>query len=131
MKYICQKQIKKEYNRIEKRLLLFGAKSFDSMRKITDDPDDLKVIEELERLSMDDYFRYMYNEKEVNERLMNSRYQEGMNDGISQGISQGIEQGEKNKQIEIARNLLKLGTIGIEEVSKATGLTIEELNKFI
>lgn len=104
---------KKEYNKVEKRLLLFGTKSYDEMRKITDDPEDLKVIEELERLSMDDYFRYMYNEKEVNERLMNSRYEEGK---------------EENK-LEIAKNLLKLKTVSIDDISKATGLTIDQIKE--
>ena len=81
------------------------------MRHITSDPEDLKVIEELERLSMDDYFRYMYNGKEVDERLMNSRYEEGM----------------EEKQVEIAKNLLKLGNNSIADISKVTGLTIEEI----
>ena len=33
------------------------------------------------------------------------------------------------RNIEIAKNLLKLGTVSIEDISKATGLTIEEINK--
>lgn len=123
------KEEKNEYNKIEKRLLLFGAKSYKEMRMITDDPEDIKVIEELERLSMDDYFRYMYNEKEVNERLMNSRYEEGLEQGITQGISQGISQGMEQSAKEIAKNLLKLGTMSMEDISKATGLSIDDIHK--
>ncbi|MFH1095905.1 MAG: Rpn family recombination-promoting nuclease/putative transposase, partial [Candidatus Desantisbacteria bacterium] len=48
--------------------------------------------------------------------------------GMQQGIEQGIEQGEKKKAIEIAKTLLGLGD-DIEKISKATGLTIEEINK--
>ena len=106
---------KKEYNKIEKRLLLFGAKSYDEMRKITDDPEDLKVIEELERLSMDDYFRYMYNGKEADERLMNSRYEEG------------IERGSKESKIEIAKSMLEKD-MAVNLISELTGLTIDEIN---
>ena len=54
---------------------------------------------------------------------------EGITRGISQGISQGILQGEKEKQIEIAKKILKLGTVRIEDISKATGLTEEEISK--
>lgn len=106
---------KTEYNKIEKRLLLFNAKSYDEMRSITDDFEDLKVIEELERLSMDDYFRYMYNGKEADERLMNSRYEEG------------IEDGENKKQIEIAKSMLK-DNVPIESISKYTNLSVEDIN---
>ena len=114
---------KKEYNKIEKRLLLFGAKSYDEMRKITDDPEDLKVIEELERLSMDDYFRYMYNGKEADERLMNSRYEEGMDAGIEQGKVEG----SREKQIEIAKSMLEKDMV-VNLISDLTGLTIDEIN---
>ena len=110
---------KRGYNKIEKRLLLFEAKSYEEMRKITDEPEDLKVIEELERLSMDDYFRYMYNGKEVDERIANSRYEEGM--------EAGVEKGEKNKQIEIAKTMLQKN-IELSLISELTGLSIDEVN---
>ena len=118
---------KKEYNKIEKRLLLFGAESYDEMRKITNDPDDLKVIEELERLSMDEYFRYMYNGKEADERMMNSRYEEGKEEGMEAGLEKGKAEGEKSKQMEIAKNLLNLGNVSLEDISKATNLTVDEI----
>ena len=44
------------------------------------------------------------------------------------GLQQGFEQGEKNKQIEIAKNLLKT-SLTIEEISKATNLPINEIEK--
>jgi len=113
---------KRGYNKIEKRLLLFEAKSYEEMRKITDEPEDLKVIEELERLSMDDYFRYMYNGKEVDERIANSRYEEGM--------EAGVEKGEKNKQIEIAKTMLK-DKVSVETISKYTNLTPEEIANLV
>ncbi len=116
------KKGKREYNKIEKRLLLFEAKSFEEMRKITQDSFDLEIIEELERLSMDDYFRYMYNEKEVNERLMNSRYQEGIDIGKDIGEKNG-SQLEKEK---IAKKLLDR-KMNLQEISQVTGLSIEKI----
>ena len=41
-------------------------------------------------------------------------------------IEQGIEQGKIEGKIEVAKALLSLGD-DIERVSKATGLTIEEI----
>ena len=58
-------------------------------------------------------------------------YKEGVSDGISQGItqgiSQGISQGEHQKAIETAKNLLAM-KLSVENISKATGLSIEEVN---
>ena len=49
--------------------------------------------------------------------------------GIKQGIQQGIEKGEKNKQIEIAKNLLDV--LDIETIALKTGLSIEEIENLI
>jgi len=68
---------------------------------------------------MDDYFRYMYNGKEADERMMYSRYEEGM--------EAGIEAGAKEEKIEIAKNLINLGNNSLDEISKVTGLTVEEI----
>ena len=49
-------------------------------------------------------------------------------EGIREGIEQGIEQGEKNKQIEIAKNMLN-DNLPIETISKYTNLTVQEIIK--
>ena len=53
--------------------------------------------------------------------------QRGYKEGVSDGISQGISQGEHLKAIETAKNLLTM-KLSVENISKATGLTIEEVN---
>ncbi|MBR3696901.1 MAG: Rpn family recombination-promoting nuclease/putative transposase [Clostridia bacterium] len=53
----------------------------------------------------------------------------GIKEGIKQGIEQGLEEGIEKGKIEIAKNLLKMG-ISIEQISEATGLTIEEIKKY-
>ena len=45
-----------------------------------------------------------------------------------EGIEEGREEGKKEKAIEVAKTLLGLGD-DIEKISKATGLTIEEIKK--
>ena len=43
-------------------------------------------------------------------------------------IREGIEQGEKNKAIEIAKELLRLN-MSVEEIAKITKLSLEEIEK--
>ena len=42
------------------------------------------------------------------------------------GIQQGIQKGAAEEKLEIARNLLKIN-LSLEQISKATGLTITEI----
>ena len=48
------------------------------------------------------------------------------NAGIKKGMEQGLEQGRRDALKETARNLKKMGS-SVEYVSKATGLSIEEI----
>ena len=52
----------------------------------------------------------------------------GIAKGREEGIKEGKNEGKKQKQIEIAKNLLKMG-MKISEISEATGLTIEEIKQ--
>ena len=52
----------------------------------------------------------------------------GIAKGLEKGINKGKNEGKKQKQIEIAQNLLKMG-MKISEISEATGLTIEEIEQ--
>lgn len=47
---------------------------------------------------------------------------------ISLGMKEGIEQGSKCKQIEVAKNLLSIH-LPLEQISDATGLSIDEIKK--
>ena len=46
------------------------------------------------------------------------------------GKKEGTEEGERKKQIEIAKELLKMG-MKIEEIERATKLTKEQIEKLI
>ena len=48
--------------------------------------------------------------------------------GIQKGIQQGIQKGVAERNIEIARNLLKTN-LPLEQISMATGLTIAEIER--
>jgi len=53
-------------------------------------------------------------------------FAEGMSKGISQEIERGIEQGAYQNKLETAKNLTEMG-FAIEAISKATGLSLEEI----
>ena len=48
--------------------------------------------------------------------------------GLEEGLAKGREEGRKERNLEVAINLLQLGT-PCEVVAKATGLSVEEVAK--
>ena len=95
------------------------------MRKLTTNPKDLLVIKELEKMAMEENWVFAYDHEIVRKKTENSiRFE-----SYQKGLEAGKEEGIKENQIEIAKNLLKLKTISIEDISKSNGLTIEEINK--
>ncbi len=55
-------------------------------------------------------------------------FMQGIERGIERGIEQGIEQGEHKKALETAKAFKNMG-IPMEKLTKATGLSIEEIEK--
>ena len=51
-----------------------------------------------------------------------------MNKGKEEGLTTGRAEGQKIKSIEIAKNLLKQN-LSIQNISQATGLSIDEIEK--
>ncbi|MCM1053662.1 MAG: hypothetical protein NC483_06800, partial [Ruminococcus sp.] len=49
--------------------------------------------------------------------------------GTDAGKEEGIKEGEKNKTIEIAKNLLIKNKLSYEDIGDATGLTIKEIEE--
>ena len=58
----------------------------------------------------------------------NKGYEEGIEEGRIEGRAEGIEEGSKQKAYEIAKKLLYLN-IALEDISKATGLSEEEIEE--
>ena len=53
---------------------------------------------------------------------------EGLEEGLAKGLAKGREEGREERNLEVAINLLQLGT-QCEIVAKATGLSVEEVLK--
>ena len=110
-------------NKEEAYLSLFTATSYEELREIAgDDKEALKVVDELERLGLDDKFGVVYDNEMMQKKMINTARNWGYDDGKADGKVEGA----KAKEIEIAKNFLKDG-IPIEVISKNTGLSIEEL----
>ena len=114
-------------NKEEMYLSLFTATSYEELREIAgNEKEALKIVDELEKLGIDDELGAVYDNEQMQKRLLNT----ARNWGYDDGKAEGLEEGKKEEKISIAKNLLKDG-MSIESVSKNTGLSIEELQKLI
>jgi len=97
-------------------LLVLTAKDNNSLKRIVNsNKEGIVILDELDRLRKDDKFNAYYDAEKVNEMTRETAYLEG------------IDKGEREKQIEIARSLLNTN-LSKEEISKHTGLSLEEIN---
>ncbi len=78
------------------------------------------MMDDSERISYDNYI----NDVMIYNDIMSTSHAKGLAEGLELGMKQGMEKAKK----ATAQNLKSLGT-PIEIISKATGLTIEEIEK--
>ena len=118
-------------NKEEAYLSLFTATSYEELREIAgDDKEALKIVDELERLGLDDKFGVVYDNEMMQKKMINTARNWGYDDGKEAGKAEGLEEGAKAKEIEIAKNLLNMG-ISKENIIKATNLSEEEINNLL
>lgn len=84
------------------------------------DEDYMSAIRKIEDLSYDPEFAGQYDYEEKIER---DKFESHLT-----GLREGKEEGIQESKIEIAKNLLSLN-MSIEDISKATGLSIDEIEK--
>ena len=70
-----------------------------------------------------EFQKYM-SEEEDKKKIQNSLLSEARENGINDGISKGVSK----EKVNIAKNLLSMN-MSLEDISKATGLSVEEINK--
>ena len=112
-------------NIIDKRLSMFTSNSYEDMKK-TEDEVSLRVVKELENLSMNEIFRDEYDYENVQRKLINSVKDEG----YEEGLQQGYENGSKREKQEIAKNMLEAGE-EIDKIILYTNLTKEEIEQLM
>ena len=122
---ILENIVNQEYtidNEIVKFAKLLRAKSIEELEKeFKEDDNYMKAVNKIEELLMDPNFAGAYDVEE--------RRAFDMEDMRLTGKEEGIAEGKKKQQLEIAKNLLKLNTISIDDISKATGLSVEEIKE--
>lgn len=127
----------KELDEIEKYLMMLkltdiselstlskGNDSMEEVKKTLEDMASPELFTEYEREKLEEYclaYGRAYERKEGRE--------EGRKEGIEIGKEQGIEIGERNKTIQIAKDLLKQGKLTTEDIAEALNLPIEEVGR--
>ena len=87
-----------------------------------------KYITNVTIVNDDPEFQKYMSEEEDKRKIQNSLLSEAKEEGISQGIEQGYTSGINDGIKQTAKNLLSMN-MPLEDISKATGLSVEEINK--
>ena len=102
------------------------AKSIEELEKeFKEDDNYMKAVNKIEELLMDPNFAGAYDVEERRAFDMEDMRLTGKDEGRAIGLIEG----KKENQLEIAKNLLELNTISIDDISKATGLSVEEIKE--
>ena len=86
------------------------------------------------RLDSQEMYAIDYNiamgeaEEKGMQRGLQKGLEKGLKQGLQKGLEQGLEQGSRIKELEIAKNMKDMG-LNVEVISKATSLSVEEINK--
>ena len=110
---------------------LFKNDNLEKLKEIIKGEEYQEILEKMkiynqekeEYQKMEDIYK-MWMEEEEN---YDAAYEDGVNAGISQGKTLGITQGEKNKTIDIAKNMLNKN-IDINLISEITNMSIKDIN---
>ena len=108
-------------NEDEMLLSMLTAQTDEELKKITgNSKKGLVIMDEIEKLKLNDEFNAWYNAEKVEEKCRNSAY--------SEGVDNGVIIGKTETKLEIAKSLLNTD-MSINEISKHTGLSISELEE--
>ena len=76
-----------------------------------------------------DIMTTLFDEEEVMRRYINNTVNEAVNEAVNQAVNQAVTTTRKEEDEVIARKMLTLGTMSYEDISKCTGISIEELKE--
>ena len=112
------------YNEENEVIKLFTCESYEEMRKIAKDNEEMNMlVSEIERLNKDEY-----NIEEEQKLLESSARSIGHKEGLEEGIELGMKKGHDQGIIETAKKL-KNESIPIETIMKCTNLNKKEIEK--
>ena len=79
-----------------------------------------------ERHAYDEHLNAIMIQNDVLDGAKLEGLQEGRAEGHAEGLQEGLQEGKKLSQIEVARNLKKMG-LSTEMIVQGTGLSVEEI----
>ena len=92
----------------------------------------MAAIRKVEDLSTDPDFVGYYDVEEAHrqelEDMRDTILEEGMEKGMKKGIEKGITEGISQRNIEIAKNMLKV-KIDVNTISRTTGLSKKQIDE--
>ena len=86
-----------------------------------------KASEKLSEMNMSKEERARYERYLMNAAIERNVIDTAKEEGIEEGIEKGVEKGK----IETARNLLKMKVLSMEQISQATGLDMDDVQKLL
>ena len=90
----------------------------ETLNYISTDDKERSILDAIQK-SRNDFYNDMTTAKEEG-------LKEGKIEGLKEGLDRGLKEGEKNKSIEIAKNMLQLN-IDVNIISQSTGLSVNEI----
>ena len=112
-------------NEDEMLLSMLTAQTDEELKKITgNSKKGLVIMDEIEKLKLNDEFNAWYNAEKVEEKCRNSAYSEG----YSEGVDNGVIVGKTETKLEIAKLMLS-NNESLDKISTYTGLSISELEE--
>ena len=97
---------------------------YELARQVLDEDKVQKLMEAVINMSKDEFIIHEWQKEKMDALVKHNEMEGAKKDGIEEGKSIGI----KESKLEIAQNLLNM-KISVKDISKATGLTIQEIEK--
>ena len=111
--------------KLEKYMLMLKLRKREELLEVSKgDKDMSEVYKKLDDLSKDKYYALLYDEEEKKAYENKCILEDAIEDAKENGYNSGLNDGISN----IAKNLLSMN-MTLEDISKATGLTIDEIKK--
>lgn len=88
-----------------------------------------KYMEDIESLNESPEFHIYMTEEEDRRKRHNTEMSLARKKGLEEGRKEGLNQGIEQKSLEVAKSLLSMGVNTIEQIAKATGLSVEAVKK--
>ena len=120
--FFTTKDLEKDINK-----LIGGNDIMPKVKRFVADEKEMSAYNERDTFLYGQAAMLQYEREAGKKEGMEIGFQQGIEKGIEQGIEKGIEQGEINKAKAIALNLKNMNMMSNEDISRITGLSIDEI----